>query len=72
MAMTDNLSEKTSTTSADNLDDAANLRDPDQEDSSLLDGAGDGVDEDVDEAGLSLLEDSQIEVDEDPVRHNYY
>lgn len=72
MAMTDNLSEKTSTTSADNLDDAANLRDPDQEDSSLLDGAGDGADEDVDEAGLSLLEDSQIEVDEDPVRHNCY
>ena len=67
--MTDSgVSERTSSTSLDNLDDTANLRDPDQEDASLLDSAlsiGDGDGDDVDEAGLSLLEDPQID---DPVR----
>ena len=70
--MTDSVSERTSTTSAENLDDAANLRDPDQEDASLLDsalGVGDGDPDDVDDAGLSLLEDPQID---DPVRSSTY
>ena len=70
--MTDNgVAEKTSSTSTENLDDSTNPRDTDQEDVSLLDsalGIGDGDADDVDEAGLSLLEDPQID---DPVRRVY-